>query len=240
MEFKDKGIVLDIKPFQERGMVVRVFSRNHGVVGGFLQRSRSIKSVLNAGSVLSFSWKARLQDQLGYLNIEEVDNIVGFVAFDAFKLDVLNALLSFARALFKDRQEYPLLHDGMLRVIDTLANKNQRKVILKEYLQFEMKLLEYLGYGFDWSRCYMSGEVVDLHYISPKTGNIVSKAVGAPYKERLFIYPKFLFEDDLEFSKDEVQDAFKLIGHFLEKRILQGKHKALLLHRQRLLNGNIF
>ena len=47
----------------------------------------------------------------------------------------------------------------------------------------------------------------------------MSAAAGAPYRDRLLPLPAFLRDPEAAASADDVADAFRLTGHFLEREL---------------------
>lgn len=55
-------------------------------------------------------------------------------------------------------------------------------------------MLTELGFGLDLENCAATGVTSDLIYVSPKSGNAVSRTAGEPYRDRLMRLPSFLRE----------------------------------------------
>ena len=60
------------------------------------------------------------------------------------------------------------------------------------YVRWELDLLAELGFGLDLSHCAATGAQEHLIYVSPRSGQAVSEAAGAPYREQLLRLPRFL------------------------------------------------
>ena len=84
--------------------------------------------------------------------------------------------------------------------------------------RFELALLEELGFGLDLTQCAATGVTYGLTHVSPKTGRAVSRAAAEPYLARLLRLPPFLIMPD-EASPEDVADAFRLTGHFLDMHV---------------------
>jgi DNA repair protein RecO (recombination protein O) len=79
----------------------------------------------------------------------------------------------------------------------------------------------------------VSGETVDLAYVSPRTGRAVSRAAGLPYHDKLLVLPNFLWNDA---PADEAQLALgmTLTGYFLVHHLFAPQGRALPAARLRL------
>ena len=73
----------------------------------------------------------------------------------------------------------------------------------------------------------------DLVYVSPKSGRAVSAAAGAPYRDRLLPLPAFLREGGGEPTFEEIADAFRLTGFFLERELFAPRGLKLPDARER-------
>src|SRR5262249_45849593 len=96
--------------------------------------------------------------------------------------------------------------------------------------RFELQLLAELGFGLDLSACAATGELLDLVYVSPRTGRAVSRAAGEAWRDRLLALPAFLGESEEEArapTAAELAAGFALTGLFLERH-LYAPHGAAL------------
>jgi DNA repair protein RecO (recombination protein O) len=93
--------------------------------------------------------------------------------------------------------------------------------------RFELALLGALGFGLDLDSCALTGTREDLAYVSPKSGRAVSRAAGAPWRERLLPYPSFLQQESLVAPDADVVAAFRLTGYFLTRDVLAPRGVAL-------------
>ena len=75
MKFESVGVLIDLRPFNERDAVARVFTRDFGVMVGMLRGAvvaKKNRSLL--GQVGNVSWNARLDSQLGVFHWEAEKN----------------------------------------------------------------------------------------------------------------------------------------------------------------------
>ncbi len=88
-------------------------------------------------------------------------------------------------------------------------------------------MLAELGFGLDLSTCALTGVSEDLVYVSPKSGRAVARAAGEPWRDRLLPLPAFLLEEEEEADADQVNDAFRLLEHFLVRDVLAPRGLAI-------------
>ena len=55
--------------------------------------------------------------------------------------------------------------------------------------------------------------------MSPRSGRAVSRAAAQPYLDKMFVLPAFLLDPKADADGADIQNAFSLLGHFLERRV---------------------
>src|SRR6266704_1161055 len=85
------------------------------------------------------------------------------------------------------------IYDALTAILDGMC---ERGLTGARAARFELRLLADLGFGLDLDRCAVSGEAVDLVYVSPKSGRAVSRVAGAPWQDKLLRLPPFLAEQE--------------------------------------------
>ena len=92
------------------------------------------------------------------------------------------------------------------------------------YVAWEFGLLGELGFGLDLSCCAATGAVDELVYVSPRSGQAVSRSAGAPYRDKLLPLPAFL--QGGEATAGDILGGFRLTGYFLDRHVFQphGRH----------------
>jgi DNA repair protein RecO (recombination protein O) len=218
IEIRDKGVILSVKHFQEKFLIVKCFSENNGIISGLIRVSKK-KNENIPGSIIFFYWKARLNDQLGYLKIEILDCVFSDIIFDKNKISILNSTISMIKVMLKDREVNKLAFRELHLLLKIICTNDILNEVYKAYINFEKKLLNYCGYGLDWSRCAITNSSSNLKYVSPRTGNAVTAEVGAKYQDQLFKLPKFLINNNIEACKQDIMTALNLVGYFFEKFI---------------------
>ena len=91
-----------------------------------------------------------------------------------------------------------------------------------KYIQLEIDLLAQTGYQIGLDKCVVTGELDNLCYVSPKSGQAVSQKIGEEYANKLLVLPQF-FRQNREALPEEKQQAFTLTSYFLNRYILHGK-----------------
>jgi DNA repair protein RecO (recombination protein O) len=205
MEWRDEGVVIGCKRLGEGSSVLEAMTRAHGRHLGLVRGARSPKlaAALQAGNSLGLVWRARLDEHLGSFAIEPLELRVGLIG----------ALLR----LLPERDPHENLFEALLLVIETLDDEGRAPATLA---RFEARMLVECGFALDLDECAATGAQEGLIYVSPKSGRAVSAEAGAPYRDRLLPLPAFLRETQgAPPSGDDIADAFRLTGHFLEREL---------------------
>ncbi len=237
-EWTDQGIVLSARPHGENGAVVSLLTENHGRHAGYVHGARSskLRAIVEPGTHVAVTWKARTNDQLGHFQIESNDTVAAYVLDDALKLSALLSACSLCDVALPEREGHPGLYYGLQALFQTLRDD----VWGATYIAWELAFLRELGFGMDLTRCVGGGDVATLTYVSPKSGCAVSREQGEPYKDKLLLLPEFLKpkggDRSIAGSDADIVTALKLTSYFLEHWVFAHNTHGLPEARSRFAN----
>lgn len=234
MNWSDEGIVLSVRPHGETAAVVELLTREHGRHLGLVHggRSRKTRPVLQIGNHVSISWKARLAEHLGHMQLELIRGYAATAMDDVAALAGITSLTAMAR-LLPERDPHPNLYEVTLFVLAYLDDASVWPALL---VRWELALLGELGFGLDLSECAATGINDDLIYVSPKSGRAVSASAGEPYRDRLLSLPPFLLPGrKAALAPGDIEKGLALTGHFLETRVLAPRGDELPEARARMI-----
>lgn len=235
IEWRDEGALLRVRKHGESSAIVEVFTATHGKASGVVRggTSRKIAPLLQPGAQLDVTWKARLEDHLGSFTIEPIRSRAAQVMQDRVALAGLNAVTGLAAFVLPDRESHPALYTRTMQLLDLLGNTD---VWPLAYLQWELALLEDMGFGLDLSACAVSGLNDDLFYVSPRTGRAVSRMAAGDWAARLLPLPHVLLGKG-DASLVEIVKALGTTGHFLHNHLATSLgDRPLPEARQRLID----
>lgn len=236
-EWTDDGIVLGARPFSESKAIVEVFARARGRVAGVVHGGVSGKTrpLLQPGNLVRVTWRARLEDQLGFFSPFDLLEPHAARAFeDSAALAALTSAVALVRAGAAERQAAPPLYDALLVLIESLAEPQLWPAL---YPRFELGLLAAVGYGLDLGRCALTGAEEGLAWVSPRTGRAASFEAGAPFADKLLRLPPFLIDPQAAVEEGDIADAFALAGYFLERRLFDQRGEGMPDARRRLIEA---
>ena len=187
MQIESDGILINMRPFNERDCIAHIFTRDNGVLVGMLRGAIvAKKNKLLVGQCGHVSWNARLDSQLGVFHFESEKNLSAPLMLNNDFLKIMNAVFALIYTLIPERESYENLYSRTIDLLLRLPNSNNP---YDSYLQWEMGLLSDLGYALDLTKCSGCGKIDNLCYLSPKTGRAVCSDCGAPYADKLYKLP---------------------------------------------------
>jgi DNA repair protein RecO (recombination protein O) len=226
MEWIDTGIVLGARRHGEANAILELMTRAHGrhlglVRGGAGSR---LKPVLQPGNTVMATWRARLDEQLGYFTVEGVDLRAASFLSAAHAVFGVTHLASLCR-LMPERDPHEGVFEALELMLGELGDPASVAVLVA---RFELQLLAELGFGLDLSACAATGTQDDLVYVSPKSGRAVSRAAGEPWRDRLLALPAFLADDEAAApTPDELAAGFALTGFFLGRHVYEARGETV-------------
>lgn len=217
MDWRDQGILLNSRRHGESSVIIEVFTPERGRHAGVVRggASRKMAPVLQPGAQLDLEWRARLEDHIGTFRVEPLKSRAWTMG-DRMALAGLNAVCALLLFVLPEREAHAELYRKTLILLDIL---DQPEIWTLAYLNWEMALLEEMGFGLDLRRCAVLGEKAnDLSYISPKTGRAVSRAGAGEWADRLLPLPPCLMGHGPA-PDGEILQGFEVTGHFLKNHL---------------------
>ncbi|MGB0630074.1 MAG: DNA repair protein RecO [Alphaproteobacteria bacterium] len=216
MNWTDEGIVLSARKHGESAAIVTLLTRENGrhsglVRGGSGSRARGI---YQTGNLVNADWRARLSEHLGTYTCELLQPNAAMLMSERLPLLALTSAAALVERLLPEREPHPDIFASLSALIEILgADVNW----IPRYVEWELGLLNQLGYGLDLTVCAATGTTEDLVFVSPRTGCAVSAAAGAPYRGKLFDLPAFFKGKDGEPSAEDIRNGVRITGHFLAR-----------------------
>jgi DNA repair protein RecO (recombination protein O) len=234
-ECEGEAIALSARRFSENDAILDVLSEAKGrltglVYGGTGKRKRAL---LEPGTRLSFTWKSRTDEQLGYFDaLEPMGGGPATLMDDPAALSALSCVAALLHDLAPERVEFRALYAATCVLLDALSDTAAWPAL---YIRWELGLLSELGFGLDFSKCALTNTQDDLAWVSPKTGRAASRAAGEPFADKLLVLPPFLLSSQNKPHSGDVADGFALTGHFIARELLDPLRKTMPDARARLI-----
>ncbi len=217
MDWRDNGSLLSLRRHGETSVIVELFTAAHGRHLGVVRggTSRRLAPILQPGTLLDATWRARLEDHMGSYTVEPLRSRAAALMTDRLTLAALNSLCALLSFALPEREPHPALHRRTEALLD-LIGTNQAWPLA--YLRWELALLDELGFGLDLSSCAVSGAVEDLAYVSPKSGRAVAAEAAGAWADRLLPLPPALLGHG-EGALAEIAQGLTTTGFFLKTRL---------------------
>jgi DNA repair protein RecO len=104
LKFSDEGIIISQKKYSENSLIVKVFSRHHGIYRGFVKSAKSTKNrtIFQVGNLVSFEFRARFEDNLGqFFSVDLAKSFCSKIMFDRLALNCINSIFSMVDVRFQ-------------------------------------------------------------------------------------------------------------------------------------------
>jgi DNA repair protein RecO (recombination protein O) len=235
MHIAATAIVCAVRAHGEHGAVARLLTPDDGLQPGYVRggHSRRMRPVLLPGNLVAADYRARSEEQLAGLTVELVHSRAGLFA-EALPAAAIEWVTALTAVTLPEGLPYPRLYEALDGVLSAIEAAPSARGWAGALVRYELLLLSELGFGLDLASCAASGAVEDLAWVSPRSGQAVSRAAGEPYADRLLPLPRFLLAGG-EAGWGDVREALRLTGFFLERDLLAGPRATILDARERLV-----
>lgn len=213
MEWRDQGILLRSRRHGETSVIIEVFTPERGRHAGIVRggTSRKIAPILQPGAQLDLAWRARLEDHIGAFSVEPLRSRAAAAMASRQSLAGLNTVTALLCFCLPEREPHAPLYARTEALLDLLGDWDLWPLA---YLQWELALLEDMGYGLDLSACAVTGVTEGLTYVSPKSGRAVSAKGAGDWADKLLPLPDVL-RGEGDASDADIAQGFEVTGYFL-------------------------
>lgn len=245
MKWDDIGVVIATKAHGENGLIVHILTQEHGLHAGMMKGRKKHAPLSQPGTVLQLTWSARMEEHLGFWNVELRRSVPHIIANDQLRLYALNAITHLLYHTLPERYPCEPIYTHYLALNETLQHGQLGQWGL-EYVQFQLDLLAWLGYGLDLTHCAATGDTHELVYVSPKSGRAVSKNAGEPFADKLlplanFLQPQSRTQEEISpvlmADTQQIIDGLRLSHYFFHKYIFAPQEKTLPMSCQLFLHS---
>lgn len=216
MEWHAEATVIGRRPHGENAVIIDVLTLQHGRHAGLVPGGASARraAMLQPGSRLDLRWRARRDDQLGTFAAEPLRARAGLLG-DPLALAGLNAVCALLCYALPERDPHPALVLATEALLDRIESGLGWAA---DYLAWEMRLLDEMGFGLDLTRCAVTGATEGLAYVSPRSGRAVSRAGAGEWADRLMPLPAAMGGSGDNRGQGLAQ-GLAITGHFLDSRL---------------------
>ena len=160
MQWNDKGYLISKTKYNENSVIAEFITERHGKCSGIIfgATSKKIKSYFQIGNKLNLNYNYKTDNKLGYFNTEIINAYTPFYFENNKKLSCIVSAMNLIKLLTVDFQENIKIYN----LIDHLFLIIKVDEWVKEYIFWELKLLEFVGYNLNLEK------IVQLETIESK------------------------------------------------------------------------
>ncbi|GMO62195.1 MAG: DNA repair protein RecO [Rickettsiales bacterium] len=216
MKIEDIGFIVFVRKYEENSLLVKLLTKNNGVITGYVNETKYNKKEYQIGNLLSFNWFAKNLTQLGTLRTELIKSYTSTFIENRFNLRIIeNMAFLISNLLSENFLPDEELFTTMENIFKSMSKKRTQNLILKKYFYFENLLLNTLGTGI----VLEDSNFKKLQYVSKNSGLAVSKEKGDPYKEKLLQFPTIA--KTTKIKEGDFIECFEIIEFFLKKYLIK-------------------
>lgn len=208
----DEGIIIYLNKYNDRCYKIVIFSRNNGVIQTFLRKDRKNKYLVY--DLVNFECDNIGQFSYRNLELKHIESYWNNVYSSKLFLAIANSVTFIVVTLLLERGDCSSIYNIFTKNICGFKEDRNRDDILMNYINFLKSVVIFFGFALDMNSCFVSGRS-SVYYISPKTGNCVSKEVGEKYRDKLFIIPE-CFNGNYT-GTDDYKSGLHILFHFLRR-----------------------
>ena len=208
MQWDDIGYLISKNRYNENSIIVEFYTKNHGKSSGIIfgATSNKIKNYLQIGNKLHLNYNYKNEGKLGYYKVEIFKAYVPYYFDYKEKLLCIVSAINLVKLLTVESQS----NVNVFNLIGDLYSIFNIDDWVKEYIFWELKLLEIVGFNLQLNKIVKS-EVI----------NNEKKYFVGSNSEKKYV-PNFLIDrDEKKLDKKTLSKALKLVGDFLEKNVLK-------------------
>ena len=233
-EWQADAIIISVRPHGEGNAVVSLLTAEYGRHAGLVRggASKKMRGMIQPGNRVQASWRARLSEQLGQMQVELTQAVAARFLDSPMRLAGVASICALLEGTLPEREPHAGLYAGTDALLSLIAMDDDDTGWLEGYVRWELGLLHAAGYQLDLDRCAASGETTNLAYVSPKSGGAVSQHHAGQFANRLLALPKFL--GGVACPTNDWIAGLDLTGHFLAKRVFAAHNADIPAARRRL------
>lgn len=206
------GICIDLKDFDENSCIAEYVSQDGEKIRGIIKNFYKKTNKSNATDVANLdkiTWYGK-EGGLGILAVNSNIKKYGLEATDYSSIKKINRIVTILK---KCDNISSLCFEMFVVFLTNIKTENSDFL----YIKLKQLLLTELGFGLKIDKCVKTGW--DSFYLSPNTGHGVSIKIGEAYKDKVFIIPQALKNNEKTdcFDFDECE---KILEFFLKKHLL--------------------
>lgn len=148
LHFSAPAIVCATRAHGETGVIVRLMTEQHGLLGGFVSggRGRNLRPVLIPGNLVEADFSSRSDSQLPSARLELVSSRGPWLG-EPLASAAINWATSLTASALPERHAYPALWSALTALLDAVCHAPSARGWAAALAGYEVLLLREMGYG---------------------------------------------------------------------------------------------
>lgn len=150
MEIRAPAIVCASRPHGETAAIVRVLTRDFGLLAGYVAggRGRRLRPVVIPGNIVAADLRARSASQLPFLKLELVTSRGPWLT-EPLPAAAIQWATTLAATALPEHNPYPAIHATLEAVLDAICSAPSARGWALAMAKYETLVLRDMGYGSD-------------------------------------------------------------------------------------------
>ena len=208
MQWDDIGYLISKNRYNENSIIAEFYSEKHGKCSGIIfgGTSKRIKNYLQLGNKLHLNYNYKNETTLGYFKIEIFKAYAPIYFENNKKLSCIISAMNLVKLLTVESQA----SNSIFNLISQLYEILNLQHWVREYIFWELKLLELVGYHLELNK------IVKFEIVNNE------KKYYVKVDKKIKYIPNFLIDkDEKKIDTIVLSKGLKLVGDFLEKNVLK-------------------
>ena len=219
----DEGFLVNKLKYNENSIIADFYTRENGRTSGIIfgGMSKKIKGYLEIGNYFHLNLNSKNDSKIFSIKAEILKAYTPIYFNNQKKLYCIVAAMSLIKNLTPENEE----NVEIFNLIENLFNILEKNNWLKNYVNWELMLLKYLGYDLNLKNIVHKEKVKNNEFFYVKSST------------QKKIVPNFLINENIEnVDYIEILKGFTIVSNYMEKNIFSPNNMKLPTQRKEFEN----
>ena len=219
----DQGFLINKLKYNENSIIADFYTRENGRISGIIfgGTSKKIKGYLEIGNYFHLNLNSKNESKILSIKAEILKAYTPIYFNNQKKLHCIISAMSLIKNLTPENENNIEIFNSIENFFSILEKKNW----LKNYINWELMLLKYLGYDLNLKNIVYKENVnnTEVYYVKSST--------------QKKIVPNFLIKENIEVvDKIEILKGLTIVTNYMEKNIFSPNNMKIPTQRKEFEN----
>ena len=219
----DQGFLINKLKYNENSIIADFYTRENGRISGIIfgGTSKKIKGYLEIGNYFHLNLNSKNESKILSIKAEILKAYTPIYFNNQKKLHCIISAMSLIKNLTPENEN----NIEIFNLIENFFNILEKKNWLKNYINWELMLLKYLGYDLNLKNIVHKENVnnTEVYYVKSST--------------QKKIVPNFLIKENIEIvDKIEILKGLTIVTNYMEKNIFSPNNMKIPAQRKEFEN----